>query len=279
MRFSLTRVAAAAATAAFACAGLAACGADDDTLSISASATPHAEILQHLSDSGVLGDVELDVKVITGEVDGNELLSAGDVDANYFQHKPYLEDWQAENGVDNLVAVASSHIEPQGLYSAEHDSVAHIPEGAQIAVPRDVTNFARALYLLDDAGLITMSEPVDVATLATVTDADIADNPRNLRFVPIDNAQLARGLDDPAVAAAVINSNYAIEAGLNPASDAVHREPAENNPYANFLVTTAELEQDERIRAVAEALESPEAAQWLTDTFGDAVVPTHGTAK
>lgn len=182
-------------------------------MSISASATPHAEILQHLSDSGVLGDVELDVKVITGEVDGNELLSAGDVDANYFQHKPYLEDWQAENGVDNLVAVASSHIEPQGLYSAEHDSVADIPEGAQIAVPRDVTNFARALYLLDDAGLITMSEPV------------------------------------------------------------------ESNPYANFLVTTAELEQDERIRAVAEALESPEAAQWLTDTFGDAVVPTHGTAK
>src|SRR5690606_8760471 len=110
MRFSLTRAAAAAATAAFACAGLAACGADDDTLSISASATPHAEILQHLSDSGVLGDVKLDVKVITGEVDGNELLSAGDVDANYFQHKPYLEDWQAENGVDNLVAVASSHI-------------------------------------------------------------------------------------------------------------------------------------------------------------------------
>ncbi len=202
--------------------GLAACGSsggDENTLVISASSTPHVEILEQVVSTGALGDYSLDIREVTGEIDPNELLAAGDVDANFFQHEPYLVDWQKQNGVDNLVAVADVHLEPISLYSNKVTSLDEIADGDSIAVPRDTTNYARALYLLESAGLITMDVPFTEADLSVVTEANITENPKNLEFIQIERPQLARQLDDPQVTAAVINSNYALEAGLTPADD------------------------------------------------------------
>lgn len=267
------------ATAALALSvGLAACSSsesDENTLRISASSTPHVEILDHIVSTGALGDYQLDILDITGEVDPNELLSAGDVDANFFQHEPYLVDWQKQNGVDNLVAVADVHLEPISLYSNKVASLDELADGDSVAVPRDTTNYARALYLLESAGLITMDVPFTEADLSVVTEANIAENPKNLTFIPIERPQLARQLDDPQVTAAVINSNYALEAGLTPADDSIYTEEVADNPFSNLFVVRAENENDPIVVALAEALESPETAAWIEETYAGSVVPVH----
>ncbi|BCN53638.1 lipoprotein [Prescottella equi] len=263
--------------AALLTAGLAACssGGDSETLVISASSTPHVEILEHIADSGVLGDVKLDIKPVTGEIDPNELLVAGDVQANYFQHAPYLADWQKQKGVTDLVSVADVHLEPMGLYSEKITAVDQLADGSTIALPKDTTNFARGLYLLESAGLIQMDKPFAEADLSVVTQANIKANPKNLKFVEIERSQLARNLGDPQITAAVINSNYAIEAGLTPADDALLSEKVENNPFANLLVVRAADQDDAGVKALAEALESPETATWIQENYSGSVVPVH----
>ncbi|BCN83333.1 MetQ/NlpA family ABC transporter substrate-binding protein [Prescottella equi] len=266
--------------AALLTAGLAACssGGDSETLVISASSTPHVEILEHIADSGVLGDVKLDIKPITGEIDPNELLVAGDVQANYFQHAPYLADWQKQKGVTDLVSVADVHLEPMGLYSEKITAVDQLADGSTIALPKDTTNFARGLYLLESAGLIQMDKPFAEADLSVVTQANIKANPKNLKFVEIERSQLARNLGDPQITAAVINSNYAIEAGLTPADDALLSEKVENNPFANLLVVRAADQDDAGVKALAEALESPETATWIQENYSGSVVPVHAAS-
>ncbi|NKT42399.1 ABC transporter substrate-binding protein [Rhodococcus hoagii] len=260
--------------------GLAACssGGDSETLVISASSTPHVEILEHIADSGVLGDVKLDIKPVTGEIDPNELLVAGDVQANYFQHAPYLADWQKQKGVTDLVSVADVHLEPMGLYSEKITAVDQLADGSTIALPKDTTNFARGLYLLESAGLIQMDKPFAEADLSVVTQANIKGNPKNLKFVEIERSQLARNLGDPQITAAVINSNYAIEAGLTPADDALLSEKVENNPFANLLVVRAADQDDAGVKALAEALESPETATWIQENYSGSVVPVHAAS-
>ncbi|WJJ09783.1 MetQ/NlpA family ABC transporter substrate-binding protein [Prescottella equi] len=266
--------------AALLTAGLAACssGGDSETLVISASSTPHVEILEHIADSGVLGDVKLDIKPVTGEIDPNELLVAGDVQANYFQHAPYLADWQKQKGVTDLVSVADVHLEPMGLYSEKITAVDQLADGSTIALPKDTTNFARGLYLLASAGLIQMDKPFAEADLSVVTQANIKANPKNLKFVEIERSQLARNLGDPQITAAVINSNYAIEAGLTPADDALLSEKVENNPFANLLVVRAADQDDAGVKALAEALESPETATWIQENYSGSVVPVHAAS-
>ncbi|BCN78820.1 MetQ/NlpA family ABC transporter substrate-binding protein [Prescottella equi] len=266
--------------AALLTAGLAACssGGDSETLVISASSTPHVEILEHIADSGVLGDVKLDIKPVTGEIDPNELLVAGDVQANYFQHAPYLADWQKQKGVTDLVSVADVHLEPMGLYSEKITAVDQLADGSTIALPKDTTNFARGLYLLESAGLIQMDKPFAEADLSVVTQANIKGNPKNLKFVEIERSQLARNLGDPQITAAVINSNYAIEAGLTPADDALLSEKVENNPFANLLVVRAADQDDAGVKALAEALESPETATWIQENYSGSVVPVHAAS-
>ncbi|BCN48604.1 methionine-binding lipoprotein MetQ precursor [Rhodococcus sp. Br-6] len=266
--------------AALLTAGLAACssGGDSETLVISASSTPHVEILEHIADSGVLGDVKLDIKPVTGEIDPNELLVAGDVQANYFQHAPYLADWQKQKGVTDLVSVADVHLEPMGLYSEKITAVDQLADGSTIALPKDTTNFARGLYLLESAGLIQMDKPFAEADLSVVTQANIKANPKNLKFVEIERSQLARNLGDPQITAAVINSNYAIEAGLTPADDALLSEKVENNPFANLLVVRAADQDDAGVKALAEALGSPETATWIQENYSGSVVPVHAAS-
>ena len=276
---SLRRIVVASAALTLA-AGLAACSSsegDGTTLRISASSTPHVEILDHVVSTGALGDYKLDIVEITGEVDPNELLEAGDVDANYFQHEPYLTDWQKQKGVDDLVAVADVHLEPIGLYSNKIASLDELKDGDTVAVPRDTTNYARALYLLESAGLLEMDVPFEDADLSVVTESNIKANPKNLKLVGIERPQLARQLDDAQITAAVINSNYALEAGLNPAEDALLTEKAEYNPFSNLLVVRAENENDPAVTALADALESPETAAWIEETYSGAVLPVHPT--
>ena len=260
--------------------GLAACsssGGDENTLRISASSTPHVEILDHIVSTGALGDYQLDVLDITGEVDPNELLEAGDVDANFFQHEPYLVDWQKQNGVDDLVAVADVHLEPLSLYSNKIGALDELKDGDTIAVPRDTTNYARALYLLESAGLIEMDVPFDQADLSVVTEGNITANPKNLKFLAIERPQLARQLDDAQVTAAVINSNSPLEGGRTPAEDGIVTEQVEGNPFSNLLVVRAENENDPAVVALAEALESPETAAWIEETYSGSVVPVQPT--
>ena len=276
---SLRRIVVASAALTLA-AGLAACSSsegDDTTLRISASSTPHVEILDQIVSTGALGDYKLDIVEITGEVDPNELLEAGDVDANFFQHEPYLADWQKQKGIDDLVAVADVHLEPIGLYSNKIASLDELKDGDSVAVPRDPTNYARALYLLESAGLLEMDVPFEEADLSVVTESNITANPKNLNLVSIERPQLARQLDDAQITAAVINSNYALEAGLNPAEDAIVTEEVENNPFSNLLVVRAENENDPAVTALAEALESPETAAWIEETYSGAVLPVHPT--
>lgn len=276
---SLRRIVVASAALTLA-AGLAACSlseGDDTTLRISASSTPHVEILDQIVSTGALGNYKLDIVEITGEVDPNELLEAGDVDANFFQHEPYLTDWQKQKGIDDLVAVANVHLEPIGLYSNKIASLDELKDGDTVAVPRDTTNYARALYLLESAGLLEMDVPFEEADLSVVTESNITANPKNLNLVSIERPQLARQLDDAQITAAVINSNYALEAGLNPAEDAIVTEEVENNPFSNLLVVRAENENDPAVTALAEALESPETAAWIEETYSGAVLPVHST--
>lgn len=276
---SLRRIVVASAALTLA-AGLAACSSsegDDTTLRISASSTPHVEILDQIVSTGALGDYELDIVEITGEVDPNELLEAGDVDANFFQHEPYLTDWQKQKGIDDLVAVADVHLEPIGLYSNKIAALDELKDGDTVAVPRDTTNYARALYLLESAGLLEMDVPFEEADLSVVTESNITANPKNLNLVGIERPQLARQLDDAQITAAVINSNYALEAGLNPAEDAIVTEEVEDNPFSNLLVVRTENENDPAVTALAEALESPETAAWIEETYSGAVLPVHPT--
>lgn len=280
MKIRFRTLAATVAALTLSTVGLTGCGTGQETLRISASATPHAEILKYVEDSGQLKNTKIQIETISGEVDPNQLLESGDVDANFFQHKPYLDDWQRQHNTTNLVTVAGTHIEPMAVYSHKYKAIADIPAGSTIAVPKDPTNYARALYVLQGAGLLTMKvQDSSKANLSTITPADIAANPKNLQFVELDRPQLPRTLDDPKVAASVINSNYAIEAGLTPAKDGLYTESSTNNPYTNFLVTTQAKANDPGMKELATALESKQTADWITQKYGASIVAVHATGK
>lgn len=256
---------------------LAACGTDsgseatetNGTVVVAATPVPHADILNYISENlAEDAGITIEVEEFTDYVQPNVATADGSVDANFFQTEPYLEEYNAANGTD-LVTVAPVHIEPLGLYSSKVASVEEIPDGAQVAIPGDGSNGGRALALLADAGLITLADGVD-ATLAT--EDDIADNPKNIEFVPLEAAQLALSLED--VDAAVINGNYALEADLSPAEDALFSESPEGNPYANYLVASAANADNEDIQKLAELLQSDEVKQFILDTWADgSVIP------
>ena len=253
---------------------LTACGTDasDSTADASAplrvgvSPVPHAEILQFVDDE-LAADAGLDLELVefTDYVQPNVALDDGSLDANYFQHEPYLAEQESAAGYD-FEAVTAVHLEPLGLYSETVTDVADLPDGAQIAIPNDPTNGARALQLLVDQGLITLADTGD----ASATVLDVEDNPKKLEFAEIEAAQLPRSLAD--VDAAVINGNYAIEADLSPAQDAIAAESPEDNPYANLLVVRTGDENDERVAILAELLASDEVATFIEETYAGTVV-------
>ncbi len=268
----------------FSAAALSACGsgsgnadnsgaaADDTTaavLTIAATPTPHAEILNNyaaplLAEQGIT----LQVTEFTDYVQPNEVVFNGEIDANYFQHINYLRDYDAENNED-LVSIAKIHYEPFGIYAGKSVDLSSIAEGAEIAVPNDPTNEARALLLLQANGIITLKDPENLAA----TTNDIVENPFNVTFREIEAAATPRALEDVDFAA--INGNYALQAGLH-ASDALVLEAAEGiafEEYANIIATRPELENDDRIKALIAVLTTDEFKAYLADNYGQDVLP------
>ena len=247
----------------------AASGAASKTLSVAASPEPHAKILTEfvapkLAEKGIT----LQVREFTDYVQPNEVVFNGELDANYFQHINYLRNYNEENN-ENLVSVAKIHYEPFGIYAGKSSDLSQIADHAVIAVPNDPTNEARALLLLQTAGLITLKDPEDLKA----TPKDIADNPHNIEFREIEAAATPRALEDVDFAA--INGNYALEAGKH-ASDALVLEAASGiafEEYANVIATRPELEKDERIVALVEVLTSSDFADYLSKNFGQDVLP------
>lgn len=242
--------------------------AEDAPLRVAADAVPHAEILAFAQDQAP--DLKLEIVELTSAVNPNELLAHGDVDANYFQHLPYLRSQEQTLGQAFTVA-ATVHIEPLGVYSRKAKSFDEVPDGATVAVPNNVTNLSRALYLLQDNKLITLKPGFAEPDKQLATPQDIAENPKHLKVLEVESAMLPRALDD--VELAVINGNYALEAGLSPAKDALGLEKAEGNPYANILVTTPKLADDPRIKRLAQVLLSPAVAKFIRDKYQGSVIP------
>lgn len=239
------------------------------TITVAASPTPHAEILAQaaklLADQGWT----LEVTEFEDYVQPNLVVDSGDIDANYFQHVPYLDDFNEENGTA-LVSVAGIHYEPFGIYPGTKADLAELTDGDVIAVPNDTTNEARALLLLQDNGIITLKQGADLK--ATVKD--IEENPYNIKIQELEAAQVSRVKDE--VAFVVLNGNYALEAGFSVAHDAVAYESSDSvaaQTYVNVLVVKEGNENKEGILALAEVLKSQEIKQYIIDTYDGAVVP------
>ena len=242
--------------------------AQAEALRIAADPVPHAEILNYVKKL----DPKLDIKIVelTSGANANELLASGDVDANYFQHVPYLKSQEKALGKTFAVA-ATVHIEPLGIYSHKYKDFKSVPDDATVAVPNNVTNLSRALFLLQSQGLIKLDAKFTDPASTLATPKDIVENPKHLKILEVESPQIPRSLDD--VALAVINGNYALEAGLSPAKDALGLESAEHNPYSNILVTNPSLANDPRIKELAKDLTSPQVAEFIRKTYNGSVIP------
>lgn len=281
MRKNIKITAAAAATAALAF-GLTACGTSSDPASksetgadtskalvVAASPTPHADILNFVKKNlAAKAGLKLEVKEFTDYVLPNTATENGQVDANFFQHRPYLDDFNKKNNT-HIVAVANVHLEPLGLYSNKVRDLKDIKAGQTIAVPNDTTDEGRALQLLAANGLITVKDGVGTnAKISDITDK------KGLEFKELEAATVPRALND--VDAAVINGNYAIQAKLKPAKDALVLEKADGNPYANLLAVKKGNEKDPRVEKLVKLLHSDEVKKFIEDTYQGSVIPDFG---
>lgn len=235
-------------------------------LRVVASSVPHAEILEFVAEK-LAADLPLKIIEISGDLRPNALLRDGDADANFFQHVPFLRSEEAALGL-RFAVIAAVHIEPLGLYSRHAKSLADLPVGGVVALSNSVSNTSRGLSLLQDNDVIRLRT---AESGVNYTLDDVVKNPKNFRFVEIAPPQLPRSLDD--VALAVINGNYALEAGLEPARDALALERAEGNPYANVLVTTEALAKDPRVERLAALLTSADVAAFIRNRYRGSVIP------
>lgn len=237
----------------------------DETLTVAASAVPHAEILEFVKPILAKEGVDLKIKVFNDYVQPNLQVDQKRMDANFFQHQPYLDEFNKGKGTD-LIAVAKVHIEPFGAYSTTVKKIEELPDGATVALPNDATNEGRALLLLSNANLITLKDPSNILSKVS----DIAQNPKNLKFRELEAATLPRVLTQ--VDLALINTNYALAAKLDPKKDALIIEGAES-PYANILVTREDNKDSDAIQKLVAALHSPETRAFILEKYKGAVVP------
>lgn len=250
------------ALAAALTAGLAQAG---EKLVVAATPVPHAEILELIKPTLAKEGVDLEIKVFTDYVQPNVQVAEKHLDANYFQTLPYLESFNKGKGT-NLTTVIGVHVEPFGGYSKKVKNLSELKDGATIAIPNEGSNSGRALILLQKAGLIELKDP----TNAVSTPKDIAKNPHNFKFKELESALLPRVLDQ--VDLDMINTNYALEAGLNPATDALIIEGADS-PYVNFLVARPDNKDSAAIQKLAKALTSPEVKAFIAEKYKGAVLP------
>ena len=242
---------------------------DDKVITVGASVTPHAEILNDVV-AALLEQEGYTLKVVeyNDYILPNTALADGDIDANYFQHLPYLENFNEENGTD-LVSAAAVHFEPMSIYAGKTSSLDDLAEGATVAVPNDTTNEARALLLLEAQGLIELDEDAGI----NATTLDITSNPLNLQIQELEAAQVAKAIDDVDIA--VINGNYAEEAGLS-VSDAIAQEAADSlaaETYANIIAVRAGEENSEKTQALVKAILSDDVKTYIENKYNGAVVP------
>lgn len=241
-------------------------------VTVAATSVPHAEILEAAKPLMAAKGWELVVTEFTDYVQPNEVVEAGDMDANYFQHITYMESYNEEKGT-HLVNAGNIHYEPLGVYPGKQSDLAAITDGAEIAVPNDTTNEARALLLLQEQGLITLNDGAGI----TATVNDIKENPHKIKFVELAAEQIPRSLPDFDFA--VINGNYALEAGLNAADDALAVETSDSDAvkkYVNVIAVKEGNENNEGIKALVEVLKSDEMKKFINDTYQGSVVPYEG---
>ncbi|MWV14896.1 methionine ABC transporter substrate-binding protein [Pseudomonas sp. L-22-4S-12] len=236
-----------------------------DTLRVAATAVPHSEILEFVKPALAKDGVDLQVKVFTDYVQPNVQVAEERLDANFFQHQPYLDEFNASRGT-KLVSIAGVHVEPFGAYSSKIKTLAELPQGAQVVIPNDATNGGRALLLLQKAGVIKLKDGAGI----TATVKDIAENPKAIKVRELEAATLPRVLAQ--VDLALINTNYALEAGLNPTKDALVIEGSDS-PYVNILVVREASKNDAALQKLAKALHSAEVKTFIADKYKGAVVP------
>ncbi|MDO7907066.1 MetQ/NlpA family ABC transporter substrate-binding protein [Paenibacillus sp. JX-17] len=233
-------------------------------LKIGASSVPHAQILQAIKPELEGQGIRLHVVEFNDYIQPNQQVYDKELDANFFQHEPYLESENKKRGMD-LVKVVGVHIEPFAAYSQKIKAKEEITDGAKIAIPNDATNGGRALILLADQGLIELKDKTNIES----TIKDITSNPKNLKFVELDAAQLPRQLSQVDVA--LINTNYALQAQLNP-KDALFMED-QNSPYVNILVSRPDNKDSKEIQALAKALTSEKARKYIEDRYNGSIIP------
>ena len=266
------------------CLGLAACGGDTTTeettdtqqasgetvtLQVGATPAPHQEILEQVEDTLAEQGITLKIVPYNDYVAPNTAVEEGVDDANFFQHITYMDNFNAERGT-HLVNAGAIHYEPMGIYAGKSDSLENIPDEAVIAIPNDATNEGRALLLLQDLGLLTLKEDAGLEA----TPKDIAENPHNLQFKELEAAMLPQTIDE--VDFSIINSNYALDAGLNPTTDALATEDAQSDAaqaYANIIAVKEGNENNEAIKALVAALQSDEIREFIETTYNGSVVP------
>ena len=240
--------------------------AESNEIVIGVSPVPHEEIIENLKDD--FKEAGLDVKVVVFDdyIQPNIQTNEGDLDANFYQHKPYLDAFNKEQGTD-LISIGGVHIEPLGVYSDKISDLNDLPEGGTVIIPNDTSNGARALLILEKNGVIKLKDSTDV----NATEQDIVENPKNIKFVPMEAASIAGVYKDAD--AAVINSNYALGAGLNPGTDSIAIEDAVDNPYANIVVVKNGREGEEKFKKFMEVLQSEKTKKFIEEKYEGAIIP------
>lgn len=254
-------------------ATFAGCGSNsaskDKTITVAASPTPHAEILEQAKEILAKDGWTLEITEFEDYVQPNEVVYSGEIDCNYFQHVPYLDSYNEEKGED-LVSVGGIHYEPFGIYPGTKSDLKDLAEGDVIAIPNDTTNEARALLLLQDNGILKLSDGAGL----TATVNDIVENPYGVKFQELEAAQVSRVTQE--VAFVVLNGNYALEAGFSVGKDAVAYELSDSEAaktYVNVLVVKAGNEENEGVQELLKVLKSDEIKQYILDTYDGAVIP------
>ena len=246
-------------------AAVAAFSAHAGDLSVAASPVPHAEILEFVKPALAKEGVNLKVKVFTDYIQPNVQVAEKRLDANFFQHQPYLDEFNKAKGT-HLVSVAAVHLEPLGAYSSKYKKLDEIKDGSTVVIPNDATNGGRALLLLDKAGLITLKDKTNILS----TPKDITANPKKLKFRELEAATIPRVLTQ--VDLALINTNYALEAKLNPETDALVIEGSDS-PYVNILVARPDDKDSADMQKLVAALHSPEVKAFILEKYKGAIVP------
>ena len=239
---------------------------DNKKVVIGVSPAPHKEIAEKAKEILAKDGIELEIKEFDDYVTPNTSLEEKDIDLNFFQHIPYLENFNKERGT-KIVSLGGVHLEPMGIYSKKYKSLDELKDGDEVIIPNDATNGARALKILEENNVIKLKENAGLEA----TEKDIAENPKNLKFTPVEAPTIPRAYEDAALA--VINSNYALEANLSPKKDAIATEKAEGNPFANVIAAREADKDNETYKKVLQAFQSDEVRKYIEEKFDGEIIP------